>query len=95
MNDQILIGILTEIKDLRAEMKSEMGDIRTELKEMKTEMNDRFEKVEKKLEKLEDRVTSLEKSRKEDVRSITDILYSFEQGIVNVITEEIDKRMYM
>ena len=87
MNEQILIGILTEMKEMKAEMR-----------EMKAEMNDRFEKVERKLEKLdniEDRLTFLEKSRKEDVSTITDILYSFEQGIVKIVNEEIDKRMYM
>lgn len=91
MNDQILIGILTEIKDMRTEMKTEMREIKEKL----TSLENRVASLEDRVASLENRVTSLEKSRKEDVKVITDILYSFEQGISKMVTEEIEKRMCM
>jgi len=107
MNEQILIGILTEMKEMKTEMKemktemkemkTEMKDMKTEMKEMKTEMqemNGRITNLENDMTEVKDRVKLLEKSRKEDVRAINDILYSFEQGMVRMIDERIENKLY-
>jgi len=90
MNEQILIGILTEMKGLREDFKHEMESFKAEIKQ---EIADLREENKKQHEEFERRLTNLEVARQNDIVSINNILFSFERGIKQMIEQCVDEKL--